>query len=264
MPNEPEGQQEIAEETQQSPMPSEEQTPEESEGLPENSSERTREQFEKLKKNNEELAEKVRQLENRPQEESVLSSLKLSQDVDLPKVNFPDLSKQQVSSVVDKLVDENGYLDESLLKNSLKTLQDEVAQAREEARRTREDFERREENAQVKIAHNKYPQLDPKSSVFDPKFFNRVKEKMIVQIVNGQKDFVAAADAVAEDYPLKKPDSSQTEKKEEQVRQINALGSSASRGSAPKTSSNDEEDLIRRTRAGDRTALMERLQKAGL
>ena len=84
---------------------------------------------------------------------------------------------------------------------------------------------------------------------------------MIVQFVNGNRNFLQAADSVAEDYPLK-IEKEDAQKKQDQVRQINATGSTSGRSSTPMKTSSDD-DLVRRTRAGDSSALMERLSKAG-
>lgn len=265
MPDAPEGQEIVAEETQPASMPEAEQTTEETSELPEDATERTKEQFEKLKQHNAELQERLKALEPSKPETSVFDTFRPVETpaAPVPQFSFPGVPQEQVNDAVANLVDENGYLDEKILKSTLSDLQKQIRDAKEEAANARRAYEQKEETEQVRVTHKKYPQLDPKSSNFDPKFFNRVKEKMIVQFINGSRNFLQAADEVAEDYPLKQVEKQDAQKKQDQVRQINATGSSSSRSAAPVRTSHDEDELVRRTRAGDTSALMERLEKAG-
>lgn len=260
MPDDSQGQVTEVEEIQPASMPEANETAEATE-LPEDASERTKEQFEKLKQHNAQLQERLKTLEA-PPETSVLDTFKpLGTEAEVPQFSFPGVPQEQVDNAVANLVDKDGYLDEKILKSTLSDLQQQIKAAKEEAANLRKTYEQKEENEQVRVTHNKYPQLDPKSSQFDPKFFEKVKEKMIVQFVNGKRDFLAAADSVAEDYPLK-VEKQEAQKKQDQVRQINATGSTSGRSSTPMKTSFDD-DLVRRTRAGDSSALMERLSKAG-
>jgi hypothetical protein len=268
MPDEPKGTDSVAEEKQPDSIPESEQTTEVESELPEDASERTREQFEKLKKHNEELQKQLKAQADQKPATSVFDEFLNPGDSE-PKVpapssfEFKGLPQKQVEDTIQNLVDKDGYLDEKVLKNTLNELKKAAQDAKEEAANLRKEVQKREENDQVRQTHKKYPQLDPKSSNFDPKFFEKVKKEMIVQFVNGSRDFMKAADTIAEDYPLKSGEPSDTQKKQDQVRQINAIGSSASRSSTkPAPSSQEDEDLVRRTRAGDTSALMERLKRA--
>lgn len=270
MPDEPQGN-ELVEETQPAAVPTAEQTPEET-GLPEDASERTKEQFAKLTEHNKKLAEELELLKAQgPQTDtSVFDSFRPQAPTNVPQAptpfQFPGLTQNQINDTLQGLFDKDGFVDGEILKNTLSDLQRQVKEANEKAAISNQRYEQLQETRQVKEVHSKYPQLDPKNvSVFDKKFFEKVKKEMIVQkLTNGEMDFMAAADEIAEDYPLKKPEAPiDTQKKQDQVRQINATGSSASRSSAPDYSHADEEDLIRRTRAGDTSALMERLNRVG-
>jgi len=266
MPDAPQGQDIEVEETQPASMPEAEQTTEETSELPDDASERTREQFEKLRQHNASLSERLKALETPNPETSVFDTFRPQEqqtNAVMPEFTFPGIPQNQVNDVVADFIDKDGYIDDKILKSTLSDLQQQIKAAKEEAANVRKSYEKREENDQVRVTHNKYPQLDPKSPSFDRKFFERVKEKMIVQFVNGNRNFLEAADGVAEDYPLKTIANTDAQKKQNQVRQINATGSSTSRSTAPNSSS-DDDDLVRRTRAGDRSALMERLEKAGM
>ena len=265
MPDAPQGQDTMAEELQPASMPEAEQTTEVSE-LPEDASERTREQFEKLKQHNADLQDRLKALETSTPETSVFDAFRPMETpvAPMPEFSFPGVPQNQVNDTVANLVDENGYLDEKILKSTLSDLQKQIKDAKEEAANARKVYEQKEESEQVRVTHSKYPQLDPKSPNFDRKFFERVKEKMIVQFINGSRNFLEAADNVAADYPLKQVEKQDAQKKQDQVRQINATGSSAGRSAAPAKTSYSDEELVRRTRAGDTSALMERLSKAGL
>lgn len=266
MPDAPQGQDSVAEETQPASMPEAEQTTGVPSELPEDATERTKEQFEKLKQHNAELQERLKAMETSKPETSVYDAFRPVETpvTPMPQFSFPGVPQNQVNDAVANLVDENGYLDEKILKETLSDLQKQVRDAKEEAANARKSYEQREESEQVRVTHNKYPQLDPKSPNFNRKFFERVKEKMIVNFINGNRSFLDAADSVAEDFPLQQVEKQDAQKKQDQVRQINATGSSAGRSSTPAKTSPDDEELVRRTRAGDRDALMERLTKAGL
>jgi len=228
----------------------------ESEGLPENASDRTREQFEKLKKHNQELAEKVKKYENigspfdalRPP----LSSNPVSTNVPMP---FQD-------GQTENLVDTEGYIDDKVLKRELAQAKEEARKARIEAQYIRENVQRIEENQQVREAHREFPQLDPKSEKFNPKFFEAVKNKLVSQMIAGERDLLKASKEVAEWFPLeqKKEISPEQIKKEEQARRANLSGTTVSHVAESGT---DQSDLERRTRLGDTNALLERLRRSG-
>lgn len=255
MPDEVKKDTNVAEEKQPEELSASEQTQETTE-LPSEASERTKEQFDKLKAHNRELADRLRRLEGSP-EDSVFDSLRPQPT--MPKLVLPNLTQNQVEDISTKLVDENGYIDQNLLVRTLKEANDRATKAETEARRTREDFERMQENEQVKRAHKLFPQLDPKSTDFDPKFYEQVKDKVISTMVkSGTKDLVQAANDVAEWYPLKK-EPKESKETEQQVRKIQANAPSQGVNKLP----SNQDDLVRRTQMGDSSALMERLKRAG-
>lgn len=250
MSDELNGQQNTVEENPQEAMPASIEKPVddvvEEQSLPEDASDRTREQFEKLKQSNKEMAERLRQLEElktKPQE-SALDSL-------VPKTTVPDanayanLSQGDIDKQYESLVDANGYVDMSLLKKTLAEADRRAAEAASKANQALETLQRYTETDQTRRAHSKYPELDPQNPKFDQKFYHMVKNELIGQMMQGERDFVKAADTVAEFY---KPnaDKAQAEEqkqkeatvKEQQVRQINATGNSVGRQAAK--SSDDE------------------------
>lgn len=270
MPNDQDGNIQV-EEIQPSAIPTENQTTDEVVGLPTDVSARTKEQFDKLTEHNKQLAEENARLKagaTPVTENSVFDSFRIPESASVPTpvpTQFPGLTTNQVNDVLERLVDKDGYVDQKILVDTLKELRDKVTKAETETQRAKQEYERIQENEQVQRAHSKYPQLDPKSKSFDPNFFNAVKNELIGQMIQGNKDMTGAADKVASWYKTEiKSDQSQSEaqKKQDQVRQINAIGSSTGRGSY--TPSSDEVDLVKRTRAGDQSALMERLKRAGL
>lgn len=229
--------------------------------LPEDASERTKEQFEKLKARNKELSEQLRQKEvanQTPTETSVFDSLRPPVN---PPVQTKHLSQTQVTDIYAKLTDENGYIDTELLKQALLQAEERASRAEMEAKRTRDEFHKIQEDTQVRTAHKAFPQLDPKSSTFNQGFYNAVKNEMVSQMLRGEKDLVLAAQKVAEWFPLPKEESKQetVEKKETQVKQIQAAGSPSG---SPKANAS-QDDLVKRTLAGDDNALAERLRRAG-
>lgn len=268
MPEELNGQKPV-EGQQPASMPNANQTPENNEGeLPEDTSERTRQQFEKLKQSNQELLDKVRQLEEvnkRPQANSALDALKPTPPAN-PQV--PGVSQDKVDDIIDKLTDENGYIDDEALKRALKEAKEEARKAREEAKQTQATIEQIQENEEVQKAHAKYPQLDPKSDKFDANFFELVKNELVGQMMRGEKNLLAAADKIAlivppkkEETPAPNPEPPAPNKQEEQLRQIS--------GTAPNRSAFNYEQadlatLRQKSIAGDNNAIIERLRRAGL
>lgn len=254
MPDEAQNEQVVVEEKQPEEMLTSNETSKEPE-LPEEVSDRTREQFEKLKQHNKELAEKLRQKEEQ-QPESVYADLKPKVVDQQPNFKLPNLDQNEL----DKLMDEQGYIDPVLLKQTLADSQRQAAQALAESQRMREEFENAKETEQVKRAYKDFPHLNPKSTDFNQKFFDAVKNEMVSQMIRGEKDLVAAAAKVSEWFPKQTPKTDEAEKKEMQIAQANLTGTTQSRPPAPKA----DDDLVKRMWKGDRNALLERLKASGL
>lgn len=260
MPDEVTSGHDVVEEKQPEELSTSKETPE---NLPEDSSERTREQFEKLKQHNKELAEENRRLKG-DGSESVFGDLRPKTTVAASQANkqlLKDFNLTLPQSELDKLMDEEGYIDPALLKKALTDSQATAQQALTEAKRMREEFENARETEQVKQAHGEFPLLNPRSTDFNQKFFDAVKNEMMSQMIRGEKDLVAAARKVAEWFPITTSTKPvEPEKKELQIKQANLTGTNPSR---PQEAPVDN-DLQRRMWKGDRTALLERLKKAGL
>lgn len=260
MPVDPKGQNVVAEEKQPEAVSTSEKTAEESK-LPEGTSDRTREEFEKLTQHNKELAEENRRLKE-VKETSVLDSLKPQPPkvtAPPPAKEYPFLEPSKQEDVYSKLVDENGYIDADLLKQTLKDANERAKLAEARAKRLEEQVSGVEESRQVREAHSKYPMLDPKNPNFDEKFYTAVRNELIGQMVQGNRDFVQAADTVASWFkPGGNERQDQSAQKEQQVRQIQAT---TTKGETKMSS--DYSDLVKRTQRGDSAALMERLKRAG-
>lgn len=257
MPEEPKnGQEVVAEQKQPEAVSTSEKTAESP--LPEDTSARTKAEFEKLTQHNKELAEENRRLKE-TRENSVLDSLKPKPQAEAPQ-NYPFLAPGEKEDIYSKLVDENGYLDAELLRQTLKEANERAKLAEARATRLEQQVSSVEESRQVREAHSKYPMLDPKNPNFDERFYTAVRNELIGQMVQGEKDFVKAADNVAGWYKPVKPEeaSEQAAQKEQQVRQIQAT---TTKGEVKMSS--DYADLVRRTQRGDTAALMERLKRAG-
>lgn len=247
----------VVEEKQPEAMLTSEETSKETE-LPEEVSERTRVEFEKLKQHNKELQEKLRQQEEQDIPESVYADLKPKE---ANKQLLQNFNANLPQNELDKLMDENGYIDPVLLKQTLENSQSQAQQALAEAKRMREEFENARETEQVKQAHKQFPMLDPKSTDFNPQFFDAVKNEMVSQMIRGQKDLVSAAAKVAGWFPIQTTKKDDAEKKDLQAKQANLTGTSLSR---PPAKESDDQELVKRMWKGDRNALLERLKKSGL
>jgi hypothetical protein len=235
-------------------MPATEQKP--AEGLPVDASERTKQEFEKLKQRNKELAEKLarHEMENT---NSVLDSLtKPVQDL----VQNSNLPQGKVEDIVQNLTDENGYIDEALLK---KTLQEstqtannavKAAQlAQESARKAEERISKYEQNETIKKAYAEFPQANPDNDDFDPKFVELVKNEMIGQAMNRiQPNFYEACRKWSSFTQPVQPKAEQVVAKE----QVNAGGTQTK----PSVS---HDNLVEGTRKGDHNSIAARLAASG-
>jgi len=225
--------------------------------LPESASERTRQEFEKLKQRNKELAEKLAQREQL-ETNSLLDTLTGSEQQIVAQSNLP---QGQVEDIVKNLTDENGYIDEALLK---KTLQDatltatQAVQAAQQAqfvaKKAEERVSKYEQNENIKKAYAEFPQSNPESDDYDPQFMELVRNEMIGQAMNRiQPSFYDACkkwSSVAKQPTAK---VGQVAEKE----QINAESNST------KPVVNNEK-LVEKTRKGDQDSIAARLAAIGL
>lgn len=242
---------EVKEQTQVD-MPATETKPEE---LPQDASERTRQEFEKLKARNKELAEKLAQ---REQEEanSLLDSLtKPTQEI----IQSSNVPQGEVEDIVKDLTDENGYINEALLKKTLREASEranmatQAAQlAQQAAKKADERISRYEQNENTKKAYAEFPQADPENDAYDPQFLEQVKNEMIGQAINRlQPNFYEACKKWAT-LNQPKPQPVQVAAKE----QINAGGSQTK----PNVS---HDSLVEGTRKGDHNSIAARLAASG-
>ena len=245
---------EVKEQTQ-TEMPAVEEKPEEV--LPDDVSERTKQEFEKLKQRNKELAAKLAAHEQQ-ETNSLLDTLTGSTQQVVEQSNLP---QGQVEDIVKNLTDENGYIDEALLKNTLQNASNTAnqavlaaQQAQMAARKAEERISKYEQNENAKKAYAEFPQSDPDNDAYDPQFMEMVRNEMIGQAMNRiQPNFYEACKKWSS---IAKP----TEPKVEQVvqkEQINAGGE--------KTKSAVSIDKLREgTMKGDQDSIAARLAAIGL
>ena len=233
--------------------------------LPDEAKERTKIEFEKLKEHNRQLAEENERLKTvQPPQQSALGSLHTQTDV----VDTSNLSQQQVDDVIKGLVDENGYLDQALLENTLRKANQQVAeakviaqQARSEAQQAREQVSRFEETREVRIAHKKFPTVDPDSKNFDPVFYKHVKNTLLGAMYEGKKlSFVDACREVSQAYsPKKNVQETKAEAVQEYKKDVATKSTLNESGSSRPNTGSTKEDLIEGTRKGDAAAIAARL-----
>lgn len=260
MPEEQVGQdkeQDVLEEVTTSETPTE---------LPEDAKERTKLEFEKLKEHNRQLAQEVENLKAQtPKQPSALESLV---SPDAAQAIAPNLNQQQVDDIVKGLVDDNGYLDQALLENTLRKANQQVAEAKAEAQQARLEAKQAlsavnkfGQDQEVGIAHKAFPNVDPESPTYDPVFFKQVKNELLGAMYEGRKvSFVDACRSVASVYSAKN-DSQEVKAKaveeyKKDVAQKSALNPTGT--SRPETGST-KEDLVEGTRKGDAASIAARL-----
>jgi hypothetical protein len=242
--------------------------------LPEGASERTREQFNKLKSQLAEERSKNQpkpETSRKPKGASVFDEIRPRyQGQDLNQVasaqNYQNLNQQQVNSVVQQYIDEEGNVDVNGLNQALVDANRQASMAAHEARMAREQISRYEETQQVKEAHTAYPQLDPNNEQFDPHFYKLVRNEMMANFVNGQdKPFVEVAQEISNYYkgslsPEKIREEAINDYKQVQAaRQQGPIEDGAGQERSPQS---DWEALRQRARMGDQAAQDEMIRRA--
>ncbi len=250
-----------AEEIQPSAIPTENKPADtEVSQLPDEASERTKVEFEKLKQHNADLKA---ELDVYKTKKSVLDDLRPSTETVLPPT--PSLTQTKVEEIKSSLVDENGYVDVARLEKALKDADERARRAEERALAVESKVQNSEEKIQVREVHKEFPNLDPHSESFDPKFYELVRLELIGQMMNGEQDMAKAAKKVASLY-TPAPDVSKA--REEAVKEYKgkvekrsqATESNGGRGTSEPS---EREELRKRTMEGDRNALFKRLQASG-
>lgn len=226
--------------------------------LPDGVSERTKEEFEKLKAHNAQLKAENELYKSKT---SVLDEFKPPTEV---QVETPNLSTTQVAEIKSKFVDENGFVDVAALEKELTAAEERAKRAEETAKRIEKRIQDSEETVQVKKAHADFPQLDPHSDKFDPKFYKLVKLNLVDQMMNGKQDIVQAAQEVAELYHPVDVQQAKTEAVTEYKSKVSKRDQASEDVSASgKGAPTDLDELRQKTQAGDNDALFKRLQASG-
>jgi hypothetical protein len=231
--------------------------------LPEDAKERTKVEFEKLKEHNRQLAEENALLKAQTPKQSVLDNLLPNGGV---QTVAPNLNQQQVDDIVKGLVDENGYIDQALLENTLRQANQQVAEANKKAEtatsianQALSQVNKFGQDREVRIAHKKFPNVDPESPKYDPIFFKKVKNELLGAMYEGRKlSFVDACRDVAVTYSpnAQAVKVKAVEEYKETVAQKNSLNPTGSSRPDVRTS---KEDLIEGTRKGDAASIAARL-----
>lgn len=177
--------------------------------LPESASPRTKEQFEKLKSRLKEKEEALRAKEaetKTPQDygTSAFDVLHAPEQItpqaqgQMPSLNnFPALNPLQMQNIQNQFVDKDGNVDINGLNAALRNANERATLASEDARRTREQLAKFEETQQVREAHSKFPEIDPKNKDFNPQFFEAVRDRLVRNMWENKKQSLAeAAEAV--------------------------------------------------------------------
>lgn len=250
-----------AEEIQPSAIPTENKPADtEVSQLPDEASERTKVEFEKLKQHNADLKA---ELDVYKTKKSVLDDLRPSTETVLPPT--PSLTQTKVEEIKSSLVDENGYVDVARLERALKDADERARKAEERALAVESRVQNSEEKIQVREVHKEFPNLDPHSESFDPKFYELVRLELIGQMMNGEQDMAKAAKKVASIYEPKEDVSKAREEavKEYKGKVEKRSQATESNGGRGTSEPSEREELRKRTMEGDRNALFKRLQASG-
>lgn len=235
-------------------MPTEEKPTEETASPnPDGDKERTAEQFEKLKEHNKQLKEQLEQAKAQPTQ-SVLESLR-------PADNFPALSEAQAAQIQEDVFDKEGYVDPNLLNQKLAEANRIAQQAIQTAQQAQQQLRTFEETQITKELYKQYPQMNPNGDTFDPKFYGRVRNELVGQLVSGKnQDVFLAAKTVDEDFST----NVQAQADEKEAISLKQQASSNLGTTQGASAPVDHDYLVEETRKGNPDALAERLKRAGL
>lgn len=190
--------------------------------LPEGASERTREQFEKLKQRNKDLADENAKLKTpaapvQPKP-SVIDDFRTVVPEQLPEAqrpivdagNYNNLKQSDINDVLSQLVetdeDGNQVIDIGKVQEVLLASDKKAAAAAELAQEAISKVNKQNETAQLKVAYEKYPQLDPNSDQYDPNFREMVRDRLVRHYVNDQDvPLVDVASSIASVYAGTQP-----------------------------------------------------------
>lgn len=190
-----------------------------------------------------------------------------------PQVNptsFTSLNQQQVDSITQQYVDEDGNVDLAGIDRAIK---EATQRAIENAQRTAEErIARFEESQQVKEAHAVYPELDPLSAKFDSEFYEDVSNRLLGQMVRGTgktETLLEAATYVKGRKPAQAPVNLDKEKEKavaeyKKAQEKRQQGPVESGNGAPRQTSASLDELREKTRQGDANAIRERLKAVGV
>lgn len=245
--------------------------------LPEDASERTRKNFEKIREENRILKEQLlvkQQLPPEPLEDfgtSVFDSFRPQQPVQQPtSQGFDFLSQQQVDTITNKFIDDQGNVDINGLNQALSGANRAAQEAKLDNQRLREKIERFEENQEVKDAHSVHKWLDPKSKEFDREKFEQVRDRILrVKYYEGKPiTLLDAANAVARATGTPTPNLDKVKEEAvtqyKQTQQNRVQGPIESGKGETRSTTATLQDLRERTQNGDQGAILERLRNVGV
>lgn len=283
--NAPDDVQEAVEDTQLEPVPSSEQKPtegvadEEQEALSGSKNpERTKAYIEKLKSDL--AAEKAKNTKT-PEDygNSVFDSFRpqvatpaIPVMPDIPDAGrFNNLNQNQVNNIANQFVAPDGTVDIDGLNNALNLANRRAMEAERRAKLTEDKVTRFEETQQVRDAHGKFPQLDPKSPDFDPKFYDLTRDRLLRNMYEGrEQSLLEAAESIADTYQRKdkvnvaEVEAKAVEKYKQSQTNRNQGPIESGRGEPREQSQGDLAELRKRTRQGDPNAISKRLKDIGL
>jgi hypothetical protein len=262
------------EEEQEAPMPSAEQNAEvtEQDELPEVSSDRTREQFNKLTEKNRELAKKLEEYERREKYGNSVYDLGGTQREQQPSIDlseFSNLTQQQVDNVAQDFVDADGNVDINGLNNALRQANQRAANAENSVKQVVQSIQQAEQQRQLEEAYKEADWLDPQSDSFDETRYNLVRDRLTRYYSTGAKprlvNVVREVEADLGKFANPKATTEQKsqavkEYRDKQTAKAQASTVSSGRGRQEPTSDSRYDDLVERTRRGDKAAFHERLK----
>lgn len=187
--------------------------------------------------------------------------------------HFTNLNPQQVDSITQRFVDDDGNVDIAGLNQALQDANRNAETAVSRAEQiANERIARFEESQQVKEAHAKFPELDPYSDKFDPNFYEQVSDKLLVNMVKGasQKTLLEVASELRGSVAKPQEPVNLDKVKEEAVSSYKDSQAKRQQGpiesghGAPRNTSATLDELRERTRRGDPNAISERLRAVGV
>lgn len=201
---------------------------------------------------------------------SVYESLLGDSTPQAPVPTYTNSAGQQ-QAVPSSFIDEEGNVDIAGLNKYLQAQEERSKRAEAEALETKRKLERFEQTQEEREAYQVHPELDPQSSSFSRELFELVRDRLVRNMVTGQRQTLkVVAEEIKKSLGAKAVPQQEQKLKEETIKQYEEAQKNRNQGPLESGKGQDRQadadidELRARTRKGDSSALIERLKRLGI